>query len=124
MSEFKENEYKEDDEDDNYKEHYVVDFTNVKNYLDMHFIIRDSLDFPDYYGCNWSAFWDCLTDMITIDGKLHIEIIGLEVIKEKFEDSADKIVKILKEFKHFGDSKYADQIQIDIILGENTITLS
>lgn len=124
MNEFKENEYEDDDEDDNYREHYVVDFTNVKNYFDMHFIIRDSLDFPDYYGCNWSAFWDCLTDMITLDGKLHIEIIGLDIIKEKFDDSADMILKILKRFKHFGDSKYAEQIQIDIILGDNRISLT
>ncbi len=42
---------------------YTVDFRKVKYYFDMHFTIRDSLEFPDYYGCNWSAFWDCLTDM-------------------------------------------------------------
>lgn len=123
MDKFKEARYEEDRED-NYIEHYVVDFTNVKNYFDMHFIIRDSLDFPDYYGCNWSAFWDCLTDMITLDGKLHIEIIGLDIIKEKFDDSADMILKILKRFKHFGNSKYAEQIEIDIILGDNRIRLS
>ena len=123
MDKFKEARYEEDRED-NYIEHYVVDFTNVKNYFDMHFIIRDSLDFPDYYGCNWDAFWDCLTDMITLDGKLHIEIIGLDIIKEKFDDSADMILKILKKFKHFGNSKYAEQIEIDIILGDNKISLS
>lgn len=122
MDKFKEARHEEDG-DDNYIEHYVVDFTNVKNYFDMHFIIRDSLDFPDYYGCNWSAFWDCLTDMITLDGKLHIEIIGLDIIKEKFDDSADMILKILKKFKHFGNSKYAEQIEIDIILGDNKISL-
>ena len=77
MNEFKENEYTNYDDDDNYKEHYIVDFTNVKNYSDMHRIILDSLEFPDYYGCNWDAFGDCLTDMITLDGKLHIEIISL-----------------------------------------------
>ncbi len=124
MNEFKENEYEEDDEDDNYKEHYVVDFTNVKNYFDMHFIIRDSLDFPDYYGCNWDAFWDCLTDMLTLDGKIHIEIIGLDVIKEKFDDSADKIVKILKKFKKVGDDCFADKLQIDIIIGDSRISLT
>ena len=123
MDKFKESRH-EEDRDDNYIEHYVVDFTNVKNYFDMHFIIRDSLDFPDYYGCNWDAFWDCLTDMITLEGQIHIEIIGLDIIKEKFDDSADMILKILKKFKHFGNSKYAEQIEIDIILGDNKISLS
>ena len=123
MDKFKKSRHEEDRED-NYIEHYVVDFTNVKNYFDMHFIIRDSLDFPDYYGCNWDAFWDCLTDMITLEGQIHIEIIGLDIIKEKFDDSADMILKILKKFKHFGNSKYAEQIEIDIILGDNKISLS
>ena len=65
-----------------YKEKYTIDFRDVKNYYDMHFTIRDSLEFPDYYGCNWSAFWDCLTDMY--GDPVHIEIIGLEVIERKF----------------------------------------
>ncbi|MGI6754082.1 MAG: barstar family protein [Eubacteriales bacterium] len=34
------------------------------NYLgEVHKIIKDELDSPDYYGENWYAFWDCLTDM-------------------------------------------------------------
>ena len=82
-----------------FKEIYTIDFTKVEHYSDMHLIIREVLDWPEYYGCNWDAFWDCLTDMITLDGKLHIEVIGLDVIKKKFDDSADMIVKILKKFK-------------------------
>ena len=31
------------------KEKYIVDFTNVKYYLEMHEVIKKSLDFPDYY---------------------------------------------------------------------------
>ena len=46
-----------------HKEKYILDFTNVKNHLEMHFVIKEALDFPDYYGCNWSALWDCLTDI-------------------------------------------------------------
>jgi RNAse (barnase) inhibitor barstar len=42
-----------------YKELYTIDFSKVQHYLEMHFIIRQALDWPDYYGCNWSAFWDC-----------------------------------------------------------------
>ena len=45
------------------KEKYTIDFTNVKYYLEMHGVIWHALAFPDDYGCNWDAFWDCLTDM-------------------------------------------------------------
>ncbi len=96
-----------------YKDKYTIDFRGVKNYYDMHFTIRDSLDFPDYYGCNWSAFWDCLTDML--GRPIHIEIIGLDVIRRKLDGAADKIVEILKELKHDDDDEYADEIIIEIV---------
>ena len=105
-----------------FKELYTIDFTNIGSYFDMHRIIQESLDFPDYYGCNWDAFWDCLTDML--GRPIHIEIIGLEVIKRKFGDTADKILEILKEFKHCEDNEFSDEIKIDIILGNNIISLS
>ena len=56
-----------------HKETYTIDFTDVKNFLEMHFVIKEALDFPDYYGCNWSALWDSLTDMygITAIGSLY-----------------------------------------------------
>ena len=95
------------------KEKYTIDFTNVKSYLEMHAIIRHALDFPDYYGCNWSAFWDCLTDMY--GDPIHIEIIGLEVIERKFGDAAKKMIEILKRFKHFNNDLFSDRIQIEIV---------
>ena len=58
-----------------YRDPYIIDFTGVKYYLQIHEIIKEALDFPDYYGKNWDAFWDCLTDMV--GDPLHIEIYGL-----------------------------------------------
>ena len=46
---------------------------------------------------------------------IHIEIIGLDVIRRKFDDSADKIIEILKEFKHNYNDKYANEIKIEIV---------
>ena len=95
------------------KDIYTIDFSHVKYYLEMHEVIRKALDFPDYYGCNWDAFWDCLTDMV--GRPIHIEIIGLDVIRRKFDGSADKIIEIFKEFKHHYNDKYADEIIIEIV---------
>ena len=60
---------------------YIIDFTEVNYYLEMHAVIWHAFEFSDYYGCNWSAFWDCLKDMY--GEPIHIEIIGLEVIERK-----------------------------------------
>ena len=104
-----------------YKEKYTIDFTNVNHYLEMHFIIRQALDFPDYYGCNWDAFWDCLTDMV--GRPIHIEIIGLDVIERKFDDAAKMMIETLREFKHYDDDYYAHEIQIEIVSGDVRISI-
>lgn len=96
-----------------YKELYTIDFTNVQHYLEMHFVIRKALDWPDYYGCNWDAFWDCLTDMY--GEPVHIEIIGLDVIERKFDGAAEKMISILREFKHFANDRFASNIKIEIV---------
>lgn len=100
---------------------YTIDFTNVKYYLEMHEIIRDSLNFPAYYGCNWDAFWDCITDMV--GKKLYIRIIGIENIRKKFNDEADILKSILEEFKHYENDLYINDISIEIIYKDGKKTV-
>ena len=95
---------------------YTIDFTNVNHYLEMHAIIWKALDFPDYYGCNWDAFWDCLSEMY--GEPVHIEIIGLDVIEKNFGDSAGIMIKILRKYKHFCDDMFSDNIKIEIVSGD------
>ena len=51
---------------------YKVDFSNVKHFIDIHEILKRDLDFPDYYGGNLDALWDCLTDQL-LSGITYIE---------------------------------------------------
>ena len=92
---------------------YTVDFTNINYYLQMHAAIWKGLKFPDYYGCNWDAFWDCLKDMY--GDPIHIEIIGLKVIEQKFDGAAENIISTLREFKHFNNDLFAKDIKIEIV---------
>ena len=100
-----------------YKEVYTLDFTNVKYYRQIHEIIKKELDFPDYYGGNWDAFWDCITDMVG-DDPMHIEIIGIDVIRNKFDDTADMIINILRDVKHYNHDKYCDDVLIELVDGD------
>ena len=95
------------------KKIYTIDFTNIKYFWEIHEIIRKSLDFPDYYGCNWDAFWDCLTDMY--GEPLHIIIIGLDIIEQKFDDAANKIISIFQRFKHY-EKSFEKDILIEIVI--------
>ena len=88
-----------------HESHYIIDFTHVDRFDEFHDAIRKGLDFPDYYGKNWSALWDCLTDM---SGDINIEIRGFDVIKEKFPEAADMFLEILNEWRHYNNDKYID----------------
>ena len=88
----------------------------MQYYLEMHAVIKESLDFPDYYGCNWDACWDCLRDMY--GDPIHIEIVGFENIRKNFESAAEKMIKILKKFKHYINDMLADEIKIEIVDGD------
>ena len=103
-----------------YKDLYVMDFTNVKYYLEMHEVIRKGLDFPDYYGRNWDAFWDCLTNMY--GNPINIKIIGIEVIERKFGNAAEMMLEILKEFKCEEDEFCQGRVKIEILREDGTVT--
>ena len=66
-------------------------------------------------------FWDCLTNLVR--RPVHIEIIGIDVIRRKFGDAADKLLEILKEFKHYEDDEYASDIQIELVSGSVRVNL-
>ena len=103
------------------KEKYTIDFTNVNHYLEMHFIIRQALDLPDYYGGSLDALWDCLRDMV--GEPIHIEILGLDVVERKFGDYASKLVQTFRELKHYRNDKYSKEIQIEIVSGDVRINI-
>ncbi len=100
-----------------YKDLYIIDLTDVKTYYEFHFAIRDSLNFPDYYGCNWDAFWDCLTDMV--GRPVNMEIRGFDIFVKRFgAEFSDEMLEILDEFKHYNNDRYSNQIKIRIIRGD------
>ena len=103
-----------------YKNLYTLDFRNVQYYSEVHTIIKESLDFPDYYGRNWDAFWDCLSDMY--GDPVHIEILGLDNVERKSPIAAEKIVKICKKFKHYIPA-FENDIKIEIVSGDTRIEI-
>ena len=93
-----------------YRNPYILDFRNVQYYGEVHKIIKEALDFPDCYGENWDAFWDCLTDMV--DDPIHIQIYGLDVFEKKFPKACAKMLEILERLRHWHEDRYDVSIEI------------
>ncbi len=105
-----------------YKELYTLDFTNVNTYYEFHFSIQEELDFPDYYGCNWDAFWDCMTDML--GRPIHIEIKGFDNVERRFGAEFTSIMlDILRDVKHFNNDRYAHEIKFELVSGEHRVSI-
>ena len=96
-----------------YRNPYILDFRNIQYYGDVHKIIKAAFDFPDYYGENWSAFWDCSKGLV--GDPIHIQIWGLYRFQKNFPDSCAKMLEILERLRHWNDDRYIDDINIEII---------
>ena len=99
---------------------YTIDLRNISRWREMHLLFKDVLDFPDYYGCNWSALWDCLTDMY--GDPIHIEIIGLDAFEERCHKTKDTLIRILKRFKHY-IPRFEDDVLIELVDGDRRVVV-
>ena len=72
----------------------TLNFRDCKYFEQVHDVLKEAFDFPEYYGRNLSALWDCLDDYCENDTK--IIITG---IKEMPEESQEYMQKILNIFK-------------------------
>ena len=80
--------------------------------------LKKELDLPQNYGKNWDALWDCLTDMVDVEEPLYIEILGAEVIEQKWPKTIDTLVEILKDLKHWRNDHFCNCVKIEIVYGD------
>jgi RNAse (barnase) inhibitor barstar len=59
----------------------TLDVSGVSTPLELHLLLARHFSFPEYYGHNWDAFWDCvrngeacpLPERLTIHGMVALE---------------------------------------------------
>lgn len=49
-----------------------IDLAGVKTPEELQSLLARSLDFPDWYGCNWNAFWDAITGLVDMPRQLRL----------------------------------------------------
>ncbi|MCC2116707.1 barstar family protein [Bacillus halotolerans] len=73
----------------------VVDGKDFENKEGLHDALKDKLDFPDYYGKNLDALWDCLTGWIELP--LTLAWRNFELSKKFLGSYADDVLDVLQE---------------------------
>jgi len=79
----------------------TIDLTGCQSYLELHERIRVALELPEWYGKNWSAFWDGVTRMSPIDD---LTIKGIGQSDPKLQPYIEKMLSLLEKFKKKCDS--------------------
>lgn len=74
----------------------VLDLTDCKYIGEIHQRIKETFDFPDYYGENWHAFKDAF---ITVGVPGKIEIKGVTSIPSRLKGEIDKMLDTLESMK-------------------------
>ena len=89
----------------------TLDLTGCDSWQELHRRIKVALQFPDYYGGNWDAFWDSLT----IDSPVeYVRIIGEHTVPECLCSSLEQIHSLLAECKKHRNS-FGDFFDFEII---------
>lgn len=48
----------------------TIDVSEVSDERALHLLLMRELDFPEFYGRNWDAFWDAITGLVSIPDRV------------------------------------------------------
>ena len=72
----------------------ILDGEKISNKDELHKFMKSALDFPEWYGENLDALYDCLTDL-TEEVEIHLE--NAEAFHRNLGNYADKVLWVLKD---------------------------
>ena len=79
------------------KVNIVLDFTDHKKPYQLHRELKTKFGFPDYYGENWDALWDCLDGWFDDDEDVHVLIKGFDTMPEDMRGYAQMMLKVFDD---------------------------
>lgn len=74
----------------------VIDVNEIYTVRALHETLKKQLNLPDFYGMNWSAFWDAITGLIELPEKIVFS--GWSNMKSFIPEDAAKLKDIMEQF--------------------------
>ena len=75
----------------------IIDFSECKNGMDLHNVLKETLGFPDFYGANLDALWDSITGFIQLPEKIIFS--GVKNLKTELYEYIKLIINIFQRAK-------------------------
>ena len=77
-----------------------IDFSLCRYPDDVHEKIKTCFGFPDHYGKNWDALWDCLRDFaLSEQEERDVVIRGLECLPKRLKEYCQEAISIMEELE-------------------------
>ena len=76
----------------------IIDCYEINNKKELHEQFKTKLNFPEYYGMNWDAFWDCITEINNLPNKLIMK--NWSKLKLKLPKDTKIFEEIISDFKN------------------------
>ena len=87
-------------------DYYTIDFTGMKDWREIYPRIKKSMDFPDYFGENLSALWDCLVDCFSSRNTITIK--GVKSLSKTLQEDIAEILVIFER----AQTRYPEDFEI------------
>lgn len=98
------------------KHYYKVDFSEVKDFWDIHTILEKDLNLVEYYG-DLDSLYDCLTDKLCYISM--IEIHKLEKL-EKYDNYDKRLIEVFYEAKHDWGDEFSKRFFVTVVREDGT----
>ena len=72
-----------------------IDLSSINNAEELHSTLCNSLNFPNWYGRNWDAFWDAITALVEMPQAL--EFSGWDVFSARMPHDTKMLQQCLTE---------------------------
>lgn len=77
----------------------TINLKEVNNKEGLHNLLSAELGFPDWYGNNWDAFWDLITDIELVKMPDRLNLVGFKELLEKLPRDAQLLQQCFLDMK-------------------------
>ena len=77
----------------------VIELREVNTKQELHNLLSTKLEFPEWYGNNWDAFWDVINDPETANMPNRLILFGFKELSEKLPKDAEIFQKCFLDLK-------------------------
>ena len=77
---------------------FHLDLNGCKTWQTLHQRVKDTFDFPDFYGQNWDAFYDLMRTEVDID---KLVVSGVYTMPAELQEDLQTMYMVLDHLKTF-----------------------